>query len=191
MKLTSTHVGKEVPLDLRTIILYWITGTLPNWKKRGKHISVYDLFLHISIRFWEVCDEFSGCVRVLESSNEEIVAKSANQPLSRHIPRVNYSAWGKTGPNVPDQDGDSKLVWSTYLNATWKGKSKYFEKFCPSATILSTINPSWAEKGSNAGRRGGKLATGLPANHIAFESKPSSLSTPTPKIFSDVRSLRT
>jgi hypothetical protein len=43
-------------------------------------------------------------------------------------------------------------VWSSRWNEDWQGKLKYWEKTCPSAT-LSTINPTWHDLGSNAGRR--------------------------------------
>jgi hypothetical protein len=41
---------------------------------------------------------------------------------------------------------------------TRRGKPKYSEKTCPSAT-LSTTNPTWPDVGSNRGHRGGKPAT--------------------------------
>jgi hypothetical protein len=40
----------------------------------------------------------------------------------------------------------------------WQGKPKYWEKTYPGATF-STTNPTWADAGSNPGRRGGKPAT--------------------------------
>jgi hypothetical protein len=49
-------------------------------------------------------------------------------------------------------------MWSNQWNANWKEKPKYSEKTCPSAT-LSTTNPTWSDRGSNPGRRGGKPAT--------------------------------
>jgi hypothetical protein len=48
--------------------------------------------------------------------------------------------------------------WRNWWNKDWKGKPKYSEKTCPSAT-LSTTNPTWPDPGSNPGHRGGKPAT--------------------------------
>jgi hypothetical protein len=48
--------------------------------------------------------------------------------------------------------------WRNWWNEDWQGKPKYSKKTCPSAT-LSTTNPTWADPGSNPGRRGGKPAT--------------------------------
>jgi hypothetical protein len=53
-----------------------------------------------------------------------------------------------------------KWVWSNWWNENWQGKLKYSEKTCPIAN-LSTTNPTLPDLGSNAGRRGGKLATQL------------------------------
>jgi hypothetical protein len=52
-------------------------------------------------------------------------------------------------------------------NEDWKGKPKYSEKTCPSAT-LSTTNPTWPDPGSNPGRRGGKPAT----NRLSYGAAP-------------------
>jgi hypothetical protein len=52
-------------------------------------------------------------------------------------------------------DGDCGAIW---WNEDWQGKPKYSEKTYSSA-ILSTINPTWPDPGSNPGRRSGKLAT--------------------------------
>jgi hypothetical protein len=60
-------------------------------------------------------------------------------------------------PMVPAPD-DRWWVWSSRWNEDWQGKPKYSEKTRPSAT-LSTINPTWPDLGSNAGRRSGKPAT--------------------------------
>jgi hypothetical protein len=46
-----------------------------------------------------------------------------------------------------------------------RGKPKYSEKICPSAT-LSTTNPTWPYQVSNPGRRGGKPAT----NRLSYGS---------------------
>jgi hypothetical protein len=54
-------------------------------------------------------------------------------------------------------------VWSSRWNENWKGKPKYSEKTCPSATLFTT-NPTWPDLGSNPGRRGGKPAT----NHLSY-----------------------
>jgi hypothetical protein len=49
-------------------------------------------------------------------------------------------------------------VWSSRWNQNFRGKPKYSEKTCPSAT-LSTTNPTWPDLGSNPGHHGGKPAT--------------------------------
>jgi hypothetical protein len=48
--------------------------------------------------------------------------------------------------------------WRIWWNEDWRGKPKYSEKTCPSAT-LSTTNLTWPDLGSNPGLRGGKPAT--------------------------------
>jgi hypothetical protein len=45
-------------------------------------------------------------------------------------------------PIVPARDGRWWWVWSSRWNENWRGKPKYSEKTCPSAT-LSTTNPTW------------------------------------------------
>jgi hypothetical protein len=65
-------------------------------------------------------------------------------------------------PIVPAPD-DSWWVWSSRWNENWLGKPKYSEKTFPGAT-LSTINPIWADLGSNPDHRGGKPAT----NHLNY-----------------------
>jgi hypothetical protein len=63
-----------------------------------------------------------------------------------------------TGPFYQPQmiyDGDCGAIGGMKIG---KGKAKYSEKTCPSAT-LSTTNPTWPDPGSNPGRRGGKPAT--------------------------------
>jgi hypothetical protein len=54
---------------------------------------------------------------------------------------------------------------------TGKGKPKYSEKTCPSAT-LSTTNPAWPDPGCNPGRRGVKPAT----NRLSYGAAISCLS---------------
>jgi hypothetical protein len=54
-------------------------------------------------------------------------------------------------PIVPAPD-DRWWVRSSRWNENWKGKPKYSEKTCPSAT-LSTTNPTWPDLRSNPGRR--------------------------------------
>jgi hypothetical protein len=43
-------------------------------------------------------------------------------------------------------------------NDNWQRKLKYFEKTCPSATLLTT-NPTRPDLGFIRGRRGGELVT--------------------------------
>jgi hypothetical protein len=50
------------------------------------------------------------------------------------------------------------LLYQPRMMEDWKGKPKYWEKTCPSAT-LSTTNPTWLTLGLNPGRRGGMQAT--------------------------------
>jgi hypothetical protein len=71
-------------------------------------------------------------------------------------------------------------LWSNWWNEDWRGKPKYSEKTCTSATFflfglwgywhyshswpshsatLSTTNPTCLDAGLNPGRRGGKPAT--------------------------------
>jgi hypothetical protein len=64
---------------------------------------------------------------------------------------------------VPARDGRWRWLWSNWWNENWQGKPKYSEKTCPSVTF-STTNPTWADPGSNPGRRGGKPAT----NHLSY-----------------------
>jgi hypothetical protein len=54
---------------------------------------------------------------------------------------------------------DDRWWWmrSNRWNKDWKGKPKYSEKTCSSAT-LSTTNPTQPDLSSNPGRRGGKPA---------------------------------
>jgi hypothetical protein len=59
--------------------------------------------------------------------------------------------------------------WRIWWNEDWRGKSKYSEKTCPSAT-LSTTNPTWPDPGSNPGRRGGKPATNCLGYGAAFSA---------------------
>jgi hypothetical protein len=59
---------------------------------------------------------------------------------------------------VPAPDDRWGWLWRNWWNEDWKGKPKYSEKPCPSAT-LSTTNPTWQDPGSNPGRRVGKPAT--------------------------------
>jgi hypothetical protein len=49
-------------------------------------------------------------------------------------------------------------LWSNSCNEWVAGKPKYSEKTCPSAALF-TIDPTWFDRGSKAGRRGGKPAT--------------------------------
>jgi hypothetical protein len=49
------------------------------------------------------------------------------------------------------------MVIVEQLNVDWKGKSKYSEKTCLSAT-LSTTNPTLQDQSSNPSRRDGKPA---------------------------------
>jgi hypothetical protein len=82
-----------------------------------------------------------------------------------------FSGWGETEPTwyvghcwpiVPAPD-DRWWLWSSWWNEDWKGKPKYLEKTCSSAT-LSTTNPTWPDLGSNLGHHGGKPAT----NHLSY-----------------------
>jgi hypothetical protein len=50
-----------------------------------------------------------------------------------------------------------------------RGKPKYSEKTCHSAT-LSTKNPTWPDPGANPGRRGGKPATNRLSYGAAYTS---------------------
>jgi hypothetical protein len=73
-------------------------------------------------------------------------------------------------PIVPAQDGRWWWwwwwwVWSSRWNENWQGKPKYSEKILPSA-ILSTVNPTWSDLGSNPGRRCRKQAT----NHLTYDT---------------------
>jgi hypothetical protein len=61
-------------------------------------------------------------------------------------------------PIVPAPDDKWLWLWSNWWNEDWQGKLKYSEKTRPNA-IVSTINPTWPDPGSNLGRRGGKSAT--------------------------------
>jgi hypothetical protein len=61
---------------------------------------------------------------------------------------------GHFWPIVPAPDDRWGWLWSNWWNEDWKGKSKYSEKTCPSAT-LSTTNPTWPDPESNPGHRGG------------------------------------
>jgi hypothetical protein len=49
----------------------------------------------------------------------------------------------------------------------WKGKPKYSEKTCPSATLSST-NPTWLDPDLKPGHRGGKSLTNLPSYGTVF-----------------------
>jgi hypothetical protein len=49
-------------------------------------------------------------------------------------------------------------AWSSQWNENWKGKPKYSETTCSTAT-LSNTDPTWPDIGSNPGRRGGKETT--------------------------------
>jgi hypothetical protein len=70
-------------------------------------------------------------------------------------------------PIVQAPDDRWGWLWSNWWNEDCKGKPKYSEKTCPSAT-LSTTNPTWPDPGSNAGRRGGKPATNRMRYGAAF-----------------------
>jgi hypothetical protein len=59
-----------------------------------------------------------------------------------------------TNWSIVPAPGDRWWMWSSRWNEDWQGKPKYSEKPSPSAT-LSTTNPTWPDRGSNPGRRGG------------------------------------
>jgi hypothetical protein len=61
-------------------------------------------------------------------------------------------------PNVPTPDNRWWWIWSSPWNENRQGKAKYSEKTCPNSTLFTT-NQTWADLGSNPGRRGGKPPT--------------------------------
>jgi hypothetical protein len=61
-------------------------------------------------------------------------------------------------------DGDCGEVGGIEIG---RRKPKYSEKTYPSAT-LSTANLTWADMGSNPGRRGGKPATNLLSYSVVY-----------------------
>jgi hypothetical protein len=71
--------------------------------------------------------------------------------------RVRLSLLGTSATNwpiVPAPDNRWR-VWTSRWNENCKGKPKYSEKICPSAT-LSTTNPTSPDVGLNPGNRSGK-----------------------------------
>jgi hypothetical protein len=68
------------------------------------------------------------------------------------------------------QPGMIRWLWSSRWDGNWQGKLKYFERTCHN-TILSTINSTWPDLGSNPGRRDGNPATNHFSYGTAFESR--------------------
>jgi hypothetical protein len=74
------------------------------------------------------------------------------------LPGSDFGYCGHNWPIVPTPDDRWWWLWRNWWYEDWRGKPKYSEKTCPSAT-LSTTNPTWLDLGFNHGRRGGKPAT--------------------------------
>jgi hypothetical protein len=82
--ISSTHIRKkEIPLDLWKSYVGVVTHD--QIERNVGNVSICDLIRHVSIGFWEVCDEFSGCVSILEYSNEEIVGRRFCHRVSQSV----------------------------------------------------------------------------------------------------------